>query len=136
MRSTDSRQKAEKIKHQSLLNIDKDKEILEQILLCYKSRKEKPKEYQEICKTAVDFCLDVSETALETLDLADRISKAGNKMLASDFEICKLYGYASVEASIVNIKINLDSILDEEYKIKVQDKYLDIYNKAKSILNK
>ena len=124
------KENAKKLKQKALANIDKDKEILEKILICYKNKKEKPEEYQKICKEAVEFCLSITEDAVETLNLANRISKVGNKMLASDFEICKLYAVASIDASIVNIKINLDSIQDEEYKKKIEEIYLKLCQKG------
>lgn len=118
------KEEAENIKKQALSTIDKDKEILEKILNSYKSRKDKPEEYEKTCKESVEFCLTVTENAVETLKLADRISKVGNRMLSSDFEICKLYATASIKASIVNVKINLDSIKDEEYKKQIEEKML------------
>ena len=124
---------AENLKNDVLQIIDKDKEILEKILEAYKTRKEEPEKYQEVNKRAVEFCLGVTEKALETLKLANRISNVGNKMLSSDFKICAYYGMASVEASIVNVKINLDSIEDEQYKFETKLKYLKMQNTAELI---
>ena len=109
------------------------KEILEKILEAYKTRKEEPEKYQEANKCAVEFCIEVTEKALETLKLANRISNVGNKMLSSDFKICAYYGMASVEASIVNVKINLDSIEDEQYKFETKLKYLKMHTDAELI---
>ncbi len=124
---------AENLKNDVLQIIDKDKEILEKILEAYKTRKEEPEKYQEANKRAVEFCIEVTEKALETLKLANRISNVGNKMLSSDFKICAYYGMASVEASIVNVKINLDSIEDEQYKFETKLKYLKMLNTAELI---
>ena len=87
------------------------------------NRKEKPKEYEEANKKAVEFCLEVMKDAMKTLELTDKISKCGNKMLSSDFKICKYYAIASVKASIVNIEINLESIQDEEFKKEKKEEY-------------
>lgn len=124
---------AEKIKLNMLEVIDKDKEVLEDILKAYKIRKEEPNQLEEAEKRAVKFCIEVTTKALETLKLTDRISKVGNKMLASDFKICKYYAFASVEASIVNVKINLDFIEDEDFKIENERLYLKLYEEAKKI---
>lgn len=124
---------AEILKNDVLEIIDKDKEILEEILNSYKIRKENPIKYQEVNKKAVDFCMKVTKKALETLKLTNRISKVGNKMLSSDFKICGFYGFASVESSIVNVKINLASIQDEQYKTKIREEYLLIYEEARKI---
>ena len=124
---------AEKLKINVLKIIDKDKEILEKILLAYKDRKENMEKYINTCKEATEYCLEVTECALETLQLADRISKVGNKMLSSDFEICKIYSFAAIKASIVNVDINLGSIEDEIYNKSIKDKYVKILEEAKNI---
>lgn len=126
-------EEAEKLKLQALSTIDKDKEVLEEILKAYKIRKENPDEYEKVNKWAVEFCLEVTQLALDTLNLSNKISKIGNRMLSSDFKICCYYGFASVEASIVNIKINLDSIEDKNYKDEIRNKYLEMYKDAEII---
>ena len=127
------KKEAKKLKIKVLKIIDKDKEILEKILLAYKDRKENMEKYNATCKEATEYCLEVTESALETLKLADRISKVGNKMLSSDFEICKIYSYAAIKASIVNVDINLGSIEDEIYNKSIKDKYVKILEEAKNI---
>ena len=80
-------EKAENLKQNSLQAIDKDKELLEEILNAYKIRKENAEKYSQVCKQAVEFCMNVVNIANETLKLSDEISKVGNKMLSSDFKI-------------------------------------------------
>ena len=122
-------EQAEDIKKRSLNSIDKDKEVLEKILNTYKNRKENPNEYENICKEAVEFALDVIELAYKTENLSKQISKVGNRMLASDFKICKYYAEASIKASKENLYINLESIEDEEYKNKINDIYAKLLKK-------
>lgn len=114
-------EKAEVLKQRSLIAIDKDKEILEEILIAYKTRKDNNQNYQHVCREAVDFCMDVVNIAYETLKLSDEISKVGNRMLASDFKICKYYSIASIQAAMENVYINLKSVDDEEYTNKVEE---------------
>ena len=117
---------AENLKEKSLKAIDKDKEILEEILEAYKLRKDNIQKYQQVCIKAVDFCMEVVDTAYETLKLSDEISKVGNRMLASDFKICKYYSIASVQSAMENVYINLKSIEDEEYTKQIEDECKDI----------
>ena len=124
---------ANDLRVQVLKAIDKDKEVLENLLNAYKTKKEKPEEYENKTIEAVEFCIDVTEKAYETLKLSDRISKIGNRMLASDFEICKIYSFAAIEASIVNVKINLDAVENENYKMNMTEKYEQILKKAKNL---
>ena len=117
---------AESLKEESLKAIDKDKEILEEILNAYKFRKDNIQKYQQVCKKAVDFCMKVVNIANETLKLSDEISKAGNKMLSSDFKICKYYSIASVQAAMENVYINLKALDDEEYTKQIEDECKNI----------
>lgn len=114
-------EKSEELKQKSLHAIDKDKEILEEILNAYKIRKENAEKYGQVCKEAVDFCMSVVNVANETLKLSDEISKVGNKMLVSDFKICKYYSIASIQSAMENVYINLKSVDDREYTKKIED---------------
>lgn len=113
--------------------IDKDKEVLEEILMTYKLREEAKEEYEEALVKAVDFSLEVLEKSVEVLNLVNRISKIGNLMLVSDFEIGAYMAYAAVESSVTNVKINLMNIEDENYVEKMKNKYLDVLESAYQI---
>ena len=130
---TEILKRADKLKVETLQIIDEDKEILEEILKEYKSRKENYEKYQQVCKKSVEFCMQVLEKAYDTLKLSEEISKVGNKMLASDFKICKYYSFASIEAAIANVDINLNSLEDEQYKKIGKEKYKKILDNAKEI---
>lgn len=125
---------AECLKGKSLKAIDKDKEILEEILEAYKLRKENIQNYQQVCIKAVDFCMEVVDTAYETLKLSDEISKVGNRMLASDFKICKYYSIASVQSAMENVYINLKSINDENYTNKIEEECKNILQEIQNFI--
>ena len=127
-------EEASKLKEESLNIVDKDKEILKGLLETYKNKKEDFSRYEAKCKESAEFCLKVVKIAFDTFVLSDRISKVGNKMLSSDFTICKYYSFASIQSGIVNVEINLKAIQDEEYKEKVNDKCSEILNKARSYM--
>ena len=113
--------RADKLKQNSMKAIDKDKEVLEKILTSYKTRKENLEKYEQVCREAVDFCMDVANVANDTLILSDEISKVGNKMLSSDFKICKYYSIASIQSALENVYINLKSIKDKEYINRIEN---------------
>jgi len=121
-------EQAETLKMESLKAIDKDKEILEKILGAYKTRKENEEHYQTVSKEATEFCMKVLYIANDTLKLSEDISKVGNKMLESDFKICKYYAIASIQSAIENVYINLKGVTDEKYR-------QDVENRCKVILN-
>lgn len=120
---------ADDLKKSAMLSIDKDKEVLENILASYKKRKDMPEEYQKVCVEATEFALDVIEIAYKTLELSKEIAKVGNKMLASDFKICEYYAIASINASKENYFINYNGINDGKEKEEINNKYIDILNK-------
>ena len=125
---------AEKLKLEALDIVDKDKDFLEEILKAYKVRKEDKSQYERACRQSVEFCMKGVELAFKTLKLSDEISKVGNKMLSSDFKICKYYSFASIESAIVNVDINLDSVNDDNYKENIKKQYNEILKNARSYM--
>lgn len=126
--------KAELLKQQSLQIIDKDKEILEEILNKYKVRKEDEKAYQDVCKKSTEFCMKVVIIAINTLKLAEEISNVGNKMLESDFRICKYYAFASVQSALENVYINVKSVNDKAYNDKILNECKNLLSEAENII--
>lgn len=125
------KKEANELKEKSLKVIDEDRVVLDKLLKAYKIRKEEPEKLEKASKESVLFCNEVMEDAIKTLELANRIEKVGNKMLESDFKICKKYAFSSIESSIVNIDINLKYVKDEEFKNKIIENYTKKYNNAK-----
>lgn len=127
------KEEAEGLKENALYIVDEDRNVLDKILKAYKTRKENPEELEEASKASVIFCKEVMDNAFKTLKLSKRIALVGNRMLSSDFEISKKYAFSSVEASIVNIEINLKSVSDETFVKKVREEYLKQYEEAKEM---
>lgn len=123
-------EKAQDLKNKSLDAIDEDKMILEEILQAYKIKNENEEKYQEVCRKSTDFCMYVVDIASKTLKLSEDISRFGNRMLASDFKICKYYALASVWSSIENVYINVKYVKDEEYKNSIEEKCKAILQNA------
>lgn len=123
-------EEAEMLKNESLEAIDEDKEILEKILLYYKTRNEDKQNYTQILQKSVDFSFKTLELSYKVLILVSEISKIGNLMLVSDFEIGAYIAYSCVESSITNIKINLQNVEDEIYVEKMKNKYYSILDEA------
>ena len=128
-------EKAEELKRNSINAVDEDKEILIEILESYKTRKENSEQYSQVCKKATNFCMRVVNNAKDTLDLVNEISQVGNRMLASDFKICKYYAVASVYSAIENVYINVESVDDTEYKREIKKRCREILNDTKKELS-
>ena len=118
------KKEAEVLREKALKVIDEDRVVLDKLLKAFKVRKEASKE-------CVLFCNTVMEDSLETLKLVSRLEKVGNRMLESDFKICKKYAFSSMESSIVNVDINLKYVKDEEFKEKIVKNYTEKINEAK-----
>ena len=129
------KKESEELRKKSLEAIDQDEIILNEILESYKKRKEKPEQLEEACKKSAEFCLIVTKNALSTLKLAKEISQIGNKMLSSDFKICIMYAYTSIQAGIENVKINVNSVKDEGYIKEMIAKYEVIKKEADEVYN-
>lgn len=114
---------AYEIKKKALNVIDQDRIVLDKVLKAYKIRKTEPNELEQASKESVLFCYDVMEETIKTLELVNRLEKVGNKMLVSDFNICKKYSISCMESSIINIEINLKYIKDEKFINDIRKKY-------------
>jgi len=116
------------IKREMLKMMDEDSEILSKILASYKTGNKA--ETKSICKDAVEFSLDMTQRAVRLMELTLEISKIGNKMLASDFEVAAYIGDAAVGSAIANIKINLKSLDDDDYKENIIEEYQKLQKKS------
>ncbi len=116
------------IKREMLKMMDEDSEILSKILASYKTGNKA--ETKSICKDAVEFSLDMTQRAVRLMELTLEISKIGNKMLASDFEVAAYIGDAAVGSAIANIKINLKSLDDDDYKENIKEEYQKLQKKS------
>ena len=65
--------------------IDEDSQMLKKILECYKNSDKTA--IGCICREAVSFSMDMAQKCVEVMELALEISKIGNRMLKSDFEV-------------------------------------------------
>lgn len=115
---------SEELKKEMLLMIDQDSKILSDILDSYKAGDQE--KVQSVCQNAVEFSMDMTKKAVRLMRLSLEISEIGNRMLASDFEVAAYIGDAAVGSAVANVKINLKSLDNEEYKKNIQKEYLKL----------
>ena len=115
---------AQNLRKRAIEIVDEDRNVLEKILEAYRNRKQNAQKYDEACKESVKFCIEAMEEGIKTLNLTKKLEKVGNKLLESDFKICKNYANAAIEASIENIEINLKSVSDENFKNEARKEYM------------
>lgn len=115
---------SEELKKEMLLMIDQDSKILSDILDSYKAGDQD--RVKTVCQDAVEFSMDMTKKAVRLMRLSLEISEIGNRMLASDFEVAAYIGDAAVGSAIANVKINLKSLDNEEYKKNIKKEYLKL----------
>lgn len=113
--------------------VDEDSLMLEGILACYRSGNNDA--IGDICKKAVYFSMDMAQKCVEIMVLALAISRIGNRMLKSDFEVAAFIGDAAVNSSISNVKINLQNVKDEEFSSHIAQNYTKLIEKSVEIKN-
>jgi formiminotetrahydrofolate cyclodeaminase len=119
---------SEELKKEMLLMIDQDSKILSDILDSYKAGDQE--RVKSVCQDAVEFSMDMTKKAVRLMRLSLEISEIGNRMLASDFEVAAYIGDAAVGSAIANVKINLKSLDNEEYKENIRKEYLKLQNES------
>jgi formiminotetrahydrofolate cyclodeaminase len=119
---------SEELKKEMLLMIDQDSKILSDILDSYKAGDQE--RVKSVCQDAVEFSMDMTKKAVRLMRLSLEISEIGNRMLASDFEVAAYIGDAAVGSAIANVKINLKSLDNEEYKENIKKEYLKLKDES------
>ena len=119
---------SEELKKEMLLMIDQDSKILSDILDSYKAGDQG--KVKTVCHDAVEFSMDMTKKAVRLMRLSLEISEIGNRMLASDFEVAAYIGDAAVGSAIANVKINLNSLDNEEYKENIKKEYLKLKDES------
>jgi len=70
---------------------------------------------------ATDIPLEIAETCLDILKLADRLARIGNKGAISDVGVAAYVAEAALNAVLLSVEINLPGIKDQEYVAEVQE---------------
>jgi methenyltetrahydrofolate cyclohydrolase len=75
---------------------------------------------QEATKEAIKVPLETCRKCLKVVELCDPIAQKGNTNSITDVGCAALMARAGLEGAAMNVRINLSSIKDEEFKSKVQ----------------
>ena len=115
-------EKSEQVRMQLTELIDKDTEAFNDVMKAFKMPKEteeqKEKRKQAIqkgYKTAAKVPLETAKACEKILDIAMVIAEKGNKNSITDAAVSALMAQAGVKSAILNVKINLGSIKDDEF---------------------
>ncbi len=114
-------------KNEFLNLMDKDAEEFLELMAAFKLPKTSEEEknlreikIQEGYQKALEIPYKVANKAFELYKYIEIAAKYGNKNAISDAGVAALLVQTAVESAVLNVKINLSSIKDEEYKIEIE----------------
>lgn len=91
---------------------------------------------QEAYKACTITPLQMMQSALETLELAEKMLGKFNTSTASDLGVAALSAKAAVQGAWLNILINISGIKDDEFAVKYRSDGEAILNKALPLADK
>lgn len=130
----DFKEASYKFTNKVLRLMEEDREHFNKLMDCYKlpkdSDEDKKKRSAAIIQgtiKAMKAPLDLGEECYKFYDNIDIAIKYGNKMLISDGGCAAILLHAAIESSIVNVKVNLNSLRDKQFAKGIEDriKYLE-----------
>ncbi len=133
-------EKAQSIKDEFIKLIDEDTNAFNKFMAARRLPKkteeektERAKALEEAAKYAAEIPLNILKTSVIALQLAERVSEIGNKNSISDAGVAGWLGRAAAEGAFLNVKINLPSINDEEFKKNLLSEASDSLEDARKI---
>lgn len=109
--------------------VDEDSKAFDDVLIAFKMPKDTDEEklsraraIQDGYKHALEVPLKCAQECLGILKLQSVFADFGNINAITDVGVGALLAYAGLEGALLNVKINLLSIKDEDYKIDIVQK--------------
>jgi formiminotetrahydrofolate cyclodeaminase len=134
---TEILQKSEELRKDLTNLIDKDTDAFNEVMKALKMPKEtedqkvqRKNALQTAFKHAADIPLETARKCLQILDVARIVAEKGNKNSISDAGVSALLAQTGVQAAMLNVRINLSSIKDEEYVQQVTTELQDLLQNA------
>ena len=126
---TDIISKASQLRDKLLNYIEEDSLAYNKVMEAYKLPKETEKEkayrrdrIQEGLKVAASVPLKVAETSFEIFPLAEAVVLRGSVSSVTDALVGAMMARTGVLSAVLNIRINLDSIKDDEFVKALKEK--------------
>jgi formiminotetrahydrofolate cyclodeaminase len=123
-------------------SIDKDTDAFNAVMAAFRMPKgteeEKSKrsiEIQSAIKNAAEVPYNTAVLCLRVMDIATKMLKKGNKNAASDAAVSGLLGYAALNGALYNVKINLNSIKDDQYIQQIKKEVENLTLKGEELLS-
>jgi len=118
---------SKKFKNEFLDLMEKDVEAFMDLMAAFKMPKSEENEIKlrgekirSGYKKALEIPLEVAKQALKIYDYIETASKWGNKNAVSDAGVAAILNQSAIEGAVLNVRINLSSIKDEDYKNNIE----------------
>lgn len=98
-------------------------------------KKQRSGKIQESYQGAASVPLVIMETCLKVMELAMIGIKEGNPNVITDGGVAILTSWAALEGAAMNVQINLGSIKDKDFVLKMKEKLEAIKGRGQSYLN-
>lgn len=115
-------EEAKEIRNTLLDYIEKDSQAFNRVMAAFKLPKETDEEkstrketIQSRLKKAAEIPFEIAEKSFKIMDLAETVVEKGNTNAVTDGLVAAMMSRTAVLSAILNVKINLESIKDEEY---------------------
>ena len=129
--------KSKEFTSRSLELMEEDRENFLKLMDCYKLPKDTEEEKQKRLLAIKENTIKSMEAPLilarESLGFYENLNimaKYGNKMLLSDLSISAILLHSAIESSIVNVKVNLNGLRNEEFFGRIDKELKDIMEKS------
>ena len=140
-------QEASECREKFLKDIDKDAEAFNKVMDAFRLPKNTQEEMdkrkqviQDEFKNAALVPLEVAKDAIKLMEFIAKVVEEGNKNAISDGAVAVMMARTSVLGALYNVKINLQSIKDEDFVSRISKQVHDLESKAneeeKKILSK
>ncbi|MBE3094823.1 MAG: cyclodeaminase/cyclohydrolase family protein [Actinobacteria bacterium] len=140
-------QESSNYREKFLKDIDKDAEAFNKVMDAFKLPKNTPEEInkrkgviQEEFKNAALVPLEVAKGAVKLMEFTSKVVEKGNKNAISDGAVAAMMARTAVLGALYNVKINLQSIKDEDFVSRISKQVHELESKAieeeKKILSK
>lgn len=130
-------EKASSLRIKLLNDIQRDSDSYDKVMAAYKMPKEtddekiaREKAIQESLKSAALVPLDVAETSFNIMSLTEAVVEKGNSNAVTDGLVACMMVRTAVLSALFNVKINLDSITDEDFVKQMRSKVNEIETKV------
>lgn len=132
--------KADELKNKLLKDIEKDSEAFNLVMKAFGMPKttdeEKAKRKEAIqtsMKKAAEVPFDVAKSCFEVMKLAEVVVEKGNKNAVTDGAVSAMLARTAILGALYNVKINLDSIKDEDFVEKYSKEVKKLEEKTREL---